>query len=216
MTDEIDRTLDDVRGAPARTPSTGQSKLHPYLTRGLRALALCSLLVAVYAHGPAFIANVAQLRTANQIATNAAVKQHGLAAAQHAEAAKQLEDARNAADRLKAEAAKTEHEADALEQDAVTKHNEALNAKNKAKAVADATVAQAERVRQEGATALAEAQVAALQMKVEADQAEQTLQSARRGLRNDVYVGGMIHCPGTTYIAKINYAYEHNGSKNCP
>lgn len=173
-----------------------------------RWLAIISLAVAILAEGPKFLFNISQYRIAIEAADNAARKQRAVAEETFAHAQKELAVAKNASVKMNAEASQAAAEADKIEQELISKQNEARNATVKAKADADTLVGQAQLNRQEALTKLAEAQVAALAKKTEADKAEQDVKTARLLLRKNVYVANLINCPGVTYIAKIEAAYN--------
>lgn len=170
--------------------------------------AIISLVLAIAAEFPSAYTNTSEWIRVHEVASNAAVKQHAEAVAMDEQARNELEVARNAATRMKAEAEQAVADADRLEAEAATAQQMALNAKQKAKADSDVIIAQAEHNRAKGAYELEAARVAAQQKRTEADQAEQDLKQSRFSLRQTVYSGGLINCPGNTYIAKITAADE--------
>ena len=170
--------------------------------------AIIGLILAIAGEVPSVFTNTSELIRIREVANNAAVKQHAEAVAMEEQRRNELEVARNSALRMKGEAEQAMADADRLEAEATTAQQMALNARQKAKADADVIVAQAELNRQKAASELQAARVAAQQKRTEADQAEQDLKQNRYILRENVYLGGLINCPGNTYIAKINAADE--------
>lgn len=169
---------------------------------------IIGLILAIAAEIPSSFTSTSEWIRIHEVANNAAVKQHAEAVTLNEQARNELEVARNAATRMKGEAEQAMADAGRLEGEATTAQQRALNSRRKAKADTDLIIAQAELNRQKAASELQAARVAALQKRTEADQAEQELKQIRYILRQNVYLGGMINCPGNTYIAKINAAYE--------
>lgn len=172
----------------------------------MSVLATVALILTIAAELPSAITATSEWITLKNVAWNAAVKQRGEADVAAATARRELEIARNAKERQKAESDLAVAAADKQEAEARIERAKADNARKKTKADADRIVAEASVNQNKAITELQKARVAAIQKRTEADTAEISLKNDRFTLRQMVYMAYMINCPGNTYIAKIESA----------
>jgi hypothetical protein len=151
---------------------------------GLRLVQITAVLAAVigiYAEGATAYLNTQKVIETKAIADNAMLRKKSEGEFAEQKAHSELEIARNAAVRQRAEADKAEAEADKAEADATTARSTARNAELKASAEANKIKAEAELQRQKGIVAIETARNAAVKQKAETDKLEANLASTRLG-----------------------------------
>lgn len=173
-------------------------------TKVFTYLSILGLILALATEIPGTIANTGKWRTLHEKGSNAAVKEYGQAVEVAGHARTELEKAKNAAEKFRGEADYAENEATRITNEARKARGQADAARRKAKADADEMTAKAQLTKQKALTELQKARIAEVQKRTEADSAETSLKTSRLALRASVYAGGLINCPGTTYIAKID------------
>jgi Spy/CpxP family protein refolding chaperone len=150
-----------------------QLSLSPVLGRRfVRALTIFAALFIIYIEGATAFLNTQKALEAKAVAANALLRQNAEGVVAEQRAKTQLEIARNAAERQKAEAEKAEAEALKAESEAVTVRNAAINARLNKMADAETIKNEAELRKQKLVVAVETARNAARLQAAEADKIE--------------------------------------------
>lgn len=190
-------------------PQQKPSILSAVARRAAQLLLAAGLLVSIYVEALTAYTNVQKFIQTKAVSDNAAVKQHAGAVLEAEKAKAERQTARNAADKLVAEADKAEADASKLESEAKTAHEQALNAAQKTRDEARAGSLKVLVKQQEALALFQEARNAAAKMKAVADKVEPELQTLYSALETIVYTYNLSRCPGSNYMEQIDAAYRN-------
>ena len=175
-----------------------------FSNRLIKAVAIIAAVFTLYNAGATAYLNTEEAIKAKAAADNAKLRQLSEAQQIEQQARTQLEVARNATERLNAEADKAEADAKKAESDARTAAESARNAELKARSEAASLKLEAEIRRSKAISELEVARVAARKFKADADRMEEKNKILLSSLEKFVQIWGMSRCPGKTPVEKIN------------
>jgi hypothetical protein len=179
-----------------------------YAKRILQLAAILGALFVIYIEGATAYLNTQEAFRVKAVTDNASVRQQSEAEIAEQQARTQLQTARNAAERQKAEADKAEADAQKSESEAITLGQAARNAGLKARSEAASLSYEAEIRRSKTISELELARVAARQFKAQADALEQKNQIKATALADLVHDWGLSRCPGATNFDKVRAKQE--------